>query len=65
MFCVWRGLWPILVILESDDIFWDYEGLKFEKFKIGYLRSLGLNIEIHDWLETYGNYVIIFIGDDL
>ena len=39
--------------------------LSFEKFKIGYLRSLGLNIDICDLLETYRNYVIIFIGDDL
>ena len=51
--------------LRSDDIFWDYEGCKFWDIKIGYFRSLGLNIEIRDWLETYKNYVIIFIGDDL
>ena len=51
--------------LGSDDIFWDYEGFKFWDIKIGYFRSLGLNMEIRDWLKTYENYVIIFIGDDL
>ena len=51
--------------LGSDYIFWDYEGFKFWGIKIGYFRRLGLNIEILDWLKTYENYVIIFIGDDL
>lgn len=52
----------ILMSLESDVE--NNENFEIEKLKMDYFISVGLNIKIWDWLETYKNLRDYLIGDD-